>query len=191
MKLLLAVALIAAPANAPYPRYSYFTPNPLIKLVVCEGPIGTYSGTAFVVGPNVLLTANHVIARDNCNIDGEPVNIVSTAPDLDFAVLTTARAYAHWFPIDCGGFRPGEYIYAHGHGQGRPGNMVVVARATGFGEQIFDGVRPFARISGNDFIHGQSGGPVFTGRGVTGMVNAVDEGHASFSRELKDTVACR
>ena len=42
--------------------------------------------------------------------------------------------------------------------------MVVVARATGFTEQLFDGVRPFAQIIGNDFIHGQSGGPVFTGR---------------------------
>ena len=90
------------------------------------------------------------------------------------------------------GFRAGEWTYAHGHGEGYLGDIVVVAHATGLDVIVFDGEQEMAVLEGNKVIHGQSGGPVMTSREVTGVVNAVARPLPfSFSRELKDTVICQ
>jgi hypothetical protein len=144
------------------------------------------SGTAFRVGPRVLLSVAHVVKNVGCTIGGKPFKIIHTKGD--FAVLEMDQADNRWLRVDCSGFVKGKHYLALGYARGLDTQTEVEIEATG----KTDGGQ--ARLSGVfTVIPGQSGGPVMdmeTGS-VLGTVNTyVADYGLSGSVELKGTSVC-
>jgi hypothetical protein len=157
--------------------------HPEIVRVDCE----TTRGTAFRIGPNLLVTAAHVSSGESCKINGEPIHIIRQG-EGDFALLASARR-GPWLKVDCGGYIKGRQYVALGYARGLNTQTSIDLEATG--EQVFGMARLWAVFNA---IPGQSGGPIEdadTGRPV-GIVNTYNAARGDTgSVELRDTAVCR
>jgi hypothetical protein len=200
-----ALALLATSAGTQAPPVS---PNELIRLLPAATPqqsdlvaqeyplvhrVDCFEGrgSAFRVGQNHWMSVAHVTALHLCEIGGDPFTVTNQDGADDFAQMDTDTGVPNGLPIDCRGFVPGHWYWAIGYPGGHERQLAVAIYATIYtaeqnGQRIFVGV--------HTVIPGMSGGPVLdpqTGA-VVGTVNAYDpDDHLSFSRELKDTAACR
>lgn len=197
LRALLAASLFAPsparPHTAPQWRFAVAEPaatetgidpsaNPEIVRVICS----TGMGTAFKVGPHILLSVAHVTNIGGCAINGVPIKVLHT--DGDFAVLYSDEVSDKWLSVDCGGFRRGHLYTAVGYARGLPFQTSVDVIDTG------------SRLSGFEklwgvftVIPGQSGGAMIdpVTRKVVGTINVFDPMRGnSGSVALKDTPVC-
>jgi hypothetical protein len=176
---LLAVPQSAAPESAP-------VADPVPK-VVCLHKDGYSAGTAFRVGPNLLVSVNHVTSSGNCQIDGRAIHIFYASAKADFSILSDDRA-GKWLKVDCNGFVAGRKYLAIGHARAMDELTVVPMIATG---QSDDGMAILGSVF--EAQPGQSGGPIVDAEtlAVVGTVNAADwENGLTYSVELKGTSIC-
>jgi hypothetical protein len=181
VKVLVAAALVAAPVPAQ-------TPPPLappIPVVTCPVPGGASMGSAFRIGPRLLLSVAHVTHFPACYIDGEKVKVTYTSGD--FSIITVSRP-GSFLKVDCGGFVKGHKYLALGHPRGIDELVGVPMIATGQsngGQAILSGIF--------EAQPGMSGGPIVdvdTLR-VVGTVNTGNwEDGETGSVQLKDTAVC-
>jgi hypothetical protein len=146
------------------------------------------AGTAFRIGPNILLSVKHVTNQVGCQIDGAPIRVSYTSAKADFSMLSDDRS-GNWLKADCRGFIPGHLYLAIGHARGLDALAIVPMIATGDTE---DGLAVLVGVFTAQ--PGQSGGPVIDAQTheVVGTVNAADwEGGTTFSVPLKDTPVCK
>jgi hypothetical protein len=96
---LAAAALLAAPVAASAPASPQLE-QPAVPLVICP-MIGGYSaGSAFRIGPHLLLSVNHVTsASATCGIDGQRITVIYASPERDFSVLSDDRPGSYLKPI--------------------------------------------------------------------------------------------
>jgi hypothetical protein len=182
MRRLLALALLSTPA-IPQTAAQVFIPAATVPLVDC-----TYSaGSAFRIGPHLLLSVNHVTSGLQCKIDGQYIRIEYKSRKSDFTELSDDRS-GPWLRVDCGGFVAGREYLAIGHARGIEPLTTVKLTGTGY----HDG--NMARLVGIFTAQpGQSGGPIIDAEtgAVVGTVNAANWEHgATFSVELKGTPVC-
>jgi hypothetical protein len=175
------------PAEQPEQPDMVLQDYPLVHRVDCfEG-----RGSAFRVGKNHWMSAAHVTRLHFCSVALSPLTVTYQDETADFAEFDTPLGVPNGFPIDCGGFKPGHWYWAIGYPNGGVQQIAIALYATIY-RHDGDGFRIF--VSPHDVIPGMSGGPILdpdTGA-VVGTVNANnDEYNLSFSRELKDTVACK
>lgn len=180
-KLLAAALLVAAPvpASAPAPSSS------AIPLVVCISPKGVFMGSAFRVGPKLLVSVAHVTSLPGCYIDGHKIRVIYTKQDFS---LVTDDWSGPYLPIDCGGFIKDRRYVALGHPRGVEEIVPVSLIGTG---QTDDGMAVLTGIFTAQ--PGHSGGPIIDAgtKKVVGVVNAADwEGGYTLSVELKSTPVC-
>lgn len=179
-KSLFAAALVLQPA--PTASQGEVEQNP-IPLVSCD--LG--AGTAFRIGPKLLLSVNHVTNLKGCMIDGQPIHIAYRSRRADFSELSDDRA-GKWLKVDCRGFVPGRTYIIVGHARGLNSLIGIEAIATGAyseGQAVLVGTLTAQP--------GQSGGPIVDAETheVVGTVNAADwENGTTFSVELKQTPIC-
>lgn len=145
------------------------------------------SGTAFSVGPTVMLSVAHVTSLHQCLINGRPFKVIGTHGD--FSILQLPTAETRWLALDCGGFVAGHRYTAIGYAHGLDTQTTVDIEATG------ESIGGFARLTGVfNAIPGQSGGPVVdadTGK-VVGTVNVYNaQAGDTGSTELRGTSVCR
>jgi hypothetical protein len=156
--------------------------NPEVVRVICL----TGMGSAFWVGPHILLSVAHVTNLGLCAIDGNLIKVIETKGD--FAVIYSDRPAARWFRVDCGGFKLRHKYTAIGYARGLPVQTSVDVTATG------DVLSGFAKLWGVfTVIPGQSGGPMIDPdtRRPVGMVNVFDAlAGLSGSVPLRDTPIC-
>lgn len=170
-----------------------------IPKVVCPARDGQYMGTAFYVGPHLLLTARHISANAPCFIDGEPMHVTYTAPNDDYAVLSDDRT-GRFIHADCQGFVADRQYAVLGHGRGV--DTIVRVDVVASGETYYakpkDDVPyrgPYSVLRGMfEGVPGQSGGPIVdaeTGDAV-GIVSAADwENGITLAVPLSDTPVCK
>lgn len=154
-----------------------------VPLVIC----GNSSGSAFRIGPNLMLSVKHVTRLNGCMIDGQPQHLIYSSPKADFSMLRDQRA-ARWIKVDCRGFVAGRHYFAIGHARGLDQLTTVELIATGAYD---DGMAVLAGIMTAQ--PGQSGGPIIDAEThqVVGTVNAANwEEGTTFSVELKQTPVC-
>jgi hypothetical protein len=146
------------------------------------------AGSAFRVGPNILLSVKHVTNNVGCQIDGQPIHITYTSPTSDFSILSDDRT-GKWIEADCRGFVTDHHYIALGHARGLDQLFPIELVATG---EMVGGMAVLIGVFTAQ--PGQSGGAVIdadTGHAV-GTVNAADwEDGATFSVPLKDTPICK
>lgn len=175
------------PADQPEQPDIVVQDYPLVHRVDCfEG-----RGSAFRVGENHWMSVAHVTGLHLCTVALSSLHVTNQDTADDFAQFDTPLGVPNSFAIDCGGFKPGHWYWAIGYPGGGSQQAAIAIYATAY-KHDGDGFRIF--IGAHDVIHGMSGGPVLdpeTGA-VVGTVNANnDDYRLSFSRELKDTAACK
>lgn len=173
-----ALALLGAAqatGEATLPHYSN------VVQVVCL----TGKGTAFSAGGKTLSVA-HVTDNSDCSIKGQTITAQSD-PGLDFSVITSV-ATRGGFPIDCGGFKAGQWYFAIGFAGGAEWQTMTRHLATW---KEVGGLRVL--LGSPTVIPGMSGGPVLNSDGeVVGVINRYNDTFPfSYSVELKDTSVCR
>lgn len=187
---MLRSALILAlmvPMSAATPQTT--APMEAVPLVVCpQGDGSGYSGSAFRIGPHLLLSVKHVTNLPHCMIDGLPIHVLYTSPTADFSVLIDDRA-GKWLKVNCGGFIAGREYIAIGHPRGLDGLVAVKMTATGESDE------GLSKLTGVFTVQpGHSGGEIIdkeTGE-VVGTINAADwESGLSFSVPLSETPICK
>lgn len=171
----------------------YVIPSQAIVQVVCLAPdknpmfTDISSGTAFRIG-KLFLSVRHVTnAPGKCSIGKNPLKIVYSTPEADFAMLDADKG--PFLQIDCGGFVEGRKYMAYGFGRGQSELTPIELTATGVNE------RGMSRLYGMfSVIPGMSGGPIVsedTGK-VVGTVNAENfEAGFSWSVPLSSTPVCK
>lgn len=188
LKLICAAALLAAPVAASAPASPQLE-QPAVPLVICP-MIGGYSaGSAFRIGPHLLLSVNHVTsASATCGIDGQRITVIYASTERDFSVLSDDRP-GSYLKADCGGYVAGRRYVALGHARGLPILTTVTLIATGSSRGGFYVLRGIFTV-----IPGMSGGPVLdaeTGK-VVGTINVYDEPSGmSGSVPLSETPVCK
>jgi hypothetical protein len=160
---------------------------PAVHQVICKMEKGSTRGTAFLVAPNTLATAAHVLDED-CSIDGKPITVKENRGDLDFAIVE-ADIPGRPMRVNCAGFTAGRWAYATGYANGFGWQTTLALLAVYLKDE--EGKR--ALLGMPRVIPGMSGGPIVNEAGeVLGIVNAYHNfAPLSFSRELKDTSLCR
>lgn len=157
--------------------------HPEVVRVECLG----VSGSAFRVGPDILLSVNHVTSNRGCFINGNPVTVLGSKGD--FSVIRDGETTNNWLRIDCNGFVRGRRYVAIGYARGLPTLTEVDGVGTGDTSGAFSTIWGVFTV-----IPGQSGGAIIdadTGR-VVGTVNVYDAARGfSGSIALKDTSVCR
>ena len=161
------------------------SPQAIVQ-VICFDKGEIYSGTAFRIGSNLMLSVNHVTSSGQCFIAGKPISLAYKSPTSDFSELLSDDGPS--LTVDCGGYVKGRKYLALGFARGQA-DVEVELTATGENDK---GV---AILSGLiSVIPGQSGGPVIdaeTGK-VVGVVNAENyEDGLSWSVPLSSTPICR
>lgn len=184
---LLAAALSVTSASPPETPYEQ---SPVPK-VVCHQKAGYSAGSAFRIGPSLLVSVNHVTKAGNCVIDGQDIKVVYASPKADFSILSDTRP-GKFLKVDCGGFVKGRRYLAVGHARALDQITLVPLVATG--ETVETNAGPLALLVGIFTAQpGQSGGPIMdaeTGK-VVGTVNTGDwERGLTGSVELKGTSIC-
>lgn len=183
-KLLLALVAPAMLSNAPVPEAM---PYAAIKLVRC----GRATGTAFQIGPDTLMTAQHVTANGPCSIDGEPVETVKENASLDYAILRGKGSAV--LRISCERPRKGRVYRGIGYAggtyrmdarlTGKRGYFLNLRQLSLWGMSMFDG----------NSIPGMSGGPILDSSGrVVALINAGNHRlNSTLGRAMADTSLCR
>jgi hypothetical protein len=183
LRSLLAAALVVVPA----PAVPQTEPAPSVPKVLCRHEHGYSAGTAFRIGPHLLVSVNHVTSASRCEIDGEPIHVIYASPKADFSILSDARS-GKWLKVDCSGFVAGHRYVAVGHARAMDELTLVPMVATG---STFGSLSLLAGIFTAQ--PGQSGGPIMdaeTGR-VVGTVNTAEWSRGlTGSVELKGTSIC-
>lgn len=181
----LSLAFLCWPTMAITQVAPYIT-DPRIVRVDCDDG----RGTAFRVGPDILLSANHVTIGENCRINGQQFDVVRAWQRSDFSIIYLPGTEGH-LPIDCGGFVRGKRYLAVGYARGLDYQTVVEMYSVGGNEPMLH----LGILWGvSTVIPGQSGGPIFDAETmrVVGIVNVYDAPSGkSGSRELKDTEICK
>jgi hypothetical protein len=149
----------------------------------------TSRGTAFYIGPNLLLSVAHVTSAKGCFINGKPFEVFRPNAKQDFTLIRVADPVDKWLKIDCSGFHGGDKYTAWGFARGLDTLTSVDITSTG---QMLWG---FSRLWGVfNVIPGQSGGPITPENDpehVVGTVNVYDASVGnSGSVALKDTPLC-
>jgi hypothetical protein len=187
MKALLAcLALLCVSASEP--RFTDATQSgiaPWLHPEIVRVDCIAGSGSAFRVGPQTLVSVNHVSSLAGCFAEGRPLNVAYHSGD--FSILTGPVA-DKWLRIDCGGYIAGKEYHALGYARGLGTQTEVDLTATG---KTGNG---FAILSGVfTVVPGQSGGPIVNDKGaVVGTVNVYDmQSGLSGSIPLSETPLCR
>jgi S1-C subfamily serine protease len=166
--------------------------------VFCRSKEGRSAGSGVVVGPDRVLTAEHVVIGSQYCVIGDELaqaRVLEADTDHDWAVLeasTQARAAS---PISCDGFQTGAPYFVVGYWQGM--DLAEQAlRATAHVTRV-EASRdyPFptvgVRVLDGLAVEGMSGGPVIDGRGrLTGIIVDAWKGRAG-AIDLRDTPLCR
>lgn len=125
---------------------------------------GASVGTAVKIGPDLYVTAAHVVDEGVCTADSSPITEVRTNTDLDFATFRGAIGPAQMI-VSCSGYRAGRIYIARGFGGGGYANFELpwIATEAAYGKQtVFVG----------EALAGMSGGPVIDRNGtIAGIVN--------------------
>lgn len=174
-----------APANVS--PMTVISPEAIVR-VICYAKDGTYSGTAFRVGPDgQLLSVNHVTSSGECYIGGKPIGKVWKSPTADFSMVDGDEG--PYLQVDCGGFVKGRTYIAMGYARGESDvqlDLVALGQNDTNGQALLISLVPV--------IPGMSGGPIVsadTGK-VVGVVNAENfEEGVSWSVALRDTPICK
>lgn len=181
--LLAAFSLVSASPAIP----QTIEPTAIPKLV-CPTVGGYATGSAFRIGPHLLLSVKHVTNFGTCTIDGRLAKVIYTSPASDFSVISDERSGPS-LKVDCGGFVEGRKYLAIGHARGLDKLTIVELVATGKSFGGFYALRGIFTV-----VPGQSGGAVIdaeTGR-VVGTINVYDmQRGLSGSIELKGTSVCK
>jgi hypothetical protein len=186
LRKLLMAALVGAYTPPAVPQTAPMLES--IPLVFCPSKDGFSSGTAFRVGPNLILSVAHVTSLPQCFIDGEPINIIHTSSTADFSILSDDRI-GDWIRVDCAGFVKGRLYLSIGHARGMEQLTIV--------PMIFTGEREGgqAMLAGVFTAQpGMSGGPVIDAETheVVGTTNTADwEEGVTGSVELRATSVCK
>jgi hypothetical protein len=167
----------------------------LIKKVIC----GEYFGTAFVVDPIHVATAQHVVQNSSeCSINGEQVNILYSDEKLDFSIGEMTIPFEETLPINCNGFVEGEEYFAIGY-TGNDRFVIEKLLALGTDVKISTNTKDKKMLYSSSLLigrvhHGMSGGPIVNRSGeVVGTTLAILVGTTiplAASRPLKDTKLC-
>jgi hypothetical protein len=179
-----AASLVASGNPLPAHTEAGVAPRPEIVRVDCL----TKRGTAFYVGPNILLSVAHVTNAPGCMINGKPFKVIEQKGD--FSILSVEEPVSKWLKIDCKGYVAGEQYTAWGFARGLNDLTTVDIVATG--QTIADFYALWGVFT---VIPGQSGGPIMplldpsTVVGTTNVYNP--ENGASGSMQIKDTSLCR
>ena len=175
-----AALLLVGPASPAIPAQPYTHNWRAIVRVQCTVPDGWIIGTADKISANRYITANHVIAKGQCTVAGEPITITERDQDLDFAQFT-GPSTPDFMPISCRGFKATKIYMARGYAGGGfalfelPWLASAVVQGS---QQLFLG----------DAIPGMSGGPVIDKGGQ--IVGIVNQQLAARSLPLNKTSLC-
>lgn len=182
------LAFLVIPYAAGTKSYSPSTESPplgnfplgLVARIDCEAG----SGTAWVIGPELMMSADHVTNSGNCSINGVPVYVVNSDKRLDYSFISAPlKSEVPAIPITC---KPARHSYTFGFPDGvmtgsiihRIGNKVSSETAEIYDTVVYTGAT----------YPGMSGGPVFNERGeVTGILigsNISGERKYSLVREM-------
>lgn len=154
-------------------------------------------GTAEVIAPNMVLTAEHVIGKNlSCQVGGKPAIIIHRDRELDIAVLAVDTSDLKPFQIDCGGFREGTEYLAVGYAEGTTFGFNKII-ATGKRREVTDTEDYQKFILGEldgKIYQGMSGGPIISPEGkLVGIINMTStKGPVkAYSRPISDMYLCR
>jgi hypothetical protein len=181
--LLKSAAMFALLISAPTVPDTVSHDSP-VPLVMCSDA----AGSAFRVGPGLILSVNHVVTSGGCEIGGKPIHTLYTSATLDFAILEDHSA-GKFFKVDCSGFVKGRLYLAVGHIRAGEQLSAIPMIATG---QTDNGLSVLAGLM--EAQPGMSGGPVIDAQTheVVGSVNMAQwEDGLTFSRELRTTSVCQ
>ena len=192
MRLLAATALfISGPTATANIEQEVVTPEAIVQ-VVCLGVSDKgipyiRAGTAFRVGPTIMLSVNHVTAGPaKCFIGKAPIKVTYASPNADFSMLDGDNGPS--LKIDCGGFVKDRRYVAIGYARGRPFLTTIDLTGAGVKQDGWSVLTGMLTV-----IPGMSGGPILdadTGK-VVGTVNVENfEQGMSGSVALKDTPIC-
>ena len=158
--------------------------QPIIPLVSCQKG----AGSAFYIGPNILLSVDHVTSLGECTINGLPIKIIWSSKDLDLSVIYSDAGSKDFFPIDCDGFIADKRYISIGHARALDELSLVPLNGEGKysgGLAMLDGVF--------EAQPGMSGGPIIDADTlrVVGTTNTADwEMGITGSSELKGSPLC-
>lgn len=189
--------MIAAAFAMPLPPP---TPDPAMNLEAVRKVVCDYgTGTAFVVAPNTLATADHVVEAKNCKdaATGQKLFAYHRDGKHDFALVTMDTGDIVPIKYSCRRFRTSGVYYSYGYGRGTfMQNRLVASKAYTddkflvrgmYGLSYAPGMREFEGI----IIGGQSGGPIVDDYGIAhGINNAGNAYGKGWSYELADTELC-
>lgn len=175
----LAALLTAAPAM---PVGTYEHDEKAIVLVQCQRALGRVSGSAFKVGPNTYVTADHVVREGRCYVAGVQIEITHRDEKRDYATFTGPVSVST-LRTSCAGFQTGRAYLARGYPGGGSFNISAPWQAIPL---VMDHFRVF--VAG-DAIPGMSGGPVMDDSGRA--IGIVSKRYPARSMALKYTGFCK
>ena len=172
------MACVSATPMAPLPTYSH--DEAAIVMVKCQRANGVVSGTAFKVGPDTYVTANHVTASGLCYVNGHRIEVTSADEARDYATFR-GPASPVTIKTSCKGYRAGEVYIARGYPGGQGFNMTSPWIALDY---VMDGYQVFQ----GEGIPGMSGGAVIDREGRA--VGVINRRWPTRSMALKSTSFC-
>lgn len=174
-----------------------------IQRIECEtNDNRVITGTAFYIGNDTFITANHVVedrpfCRDSFNQQEMVIDRVSKKHD--FATIkfkNISGLGSHGMKINCNGFKSGRKYSSFGYALGTVfvmNNLKATGKFTKPNHTVenkpYGGMRELKGM----LVQGMSGGPIVDDLGYVVGINNVtaDAGTKAFSYELKDTFLCK
>lgn len=181
MKVSVAFAAALACVSASPAPGAYLHDEAAIVLVGCIRPGGNVTGSAFKVGPDTYITAEHVVSQGVCFVAGQRVTVTSTDERTDYATFTGPASPAV-LRTTCAGFKPGRTYVARGYPGGGSYNIFAPWQA------VNAKIRGFQVFMAADSIPGMSGGPLLDETGAA--VGVVSMRWPARSMPLKGTTFC-